>query len=109
MMSDYKFNIGDIVRVLKTDDWSSTGMEQDIGQFGTVVERSDDEGINGYRITNDKNFELWYMEDSLELVSNFNKEAVLNIIYEELLKDTSTETYKALLNIFNKIEKLPCK
>jgi hypothetical protein len=114
-MSDYKFKVGDKVKILKMDEWSNEDMVYDIGRIGIIVDRDDDEGVNGYLVDlEDKYIDgLWYMENSLELVSEnkltFNRTNVLDIIYTELYKDASTETYNALLNILNNIERLKCK
>lgn len=111
-MNDYKFKVGDTVRVLKFDDLSLRGMEANIGNIGVVINCNNDDEINEYLI-NISGCEYWYMEDSLELVEayelTFNRTNVLEIIYTELYKDVSTETYNVLLNILNDIEKLKCK
>ena len=78
-MSDYKFEIGDKVKILKMDEWSNENMVYDIGRIGIIVDRSDDEGVNGYLVdSGDKDISgFWYMENSLELTEqkdNYNKE-----------------------------------
>ena len=111
-MSNYKFNIGDKVRILKLDEWSCREMEANIGKIGVVINCNNDDEINKYLI-NISGCEYWYMEYSLELVEayelTFNRTNVLDIIYTELYKDASTETYNALLNILNGIKRLKCK
>ena len=49
-MSDYKFKVGDKVKILKMDEWSSDGMADDIGRIGIIIDRSNDEGVNGYLV-----------------------------------------------------------
>ena len=43
-MSDYKFYVGDKVKILKMDDWFNENMVDDIGRIGIIVDRSDYEG-----------------------------------------------------------------
>lgn len=120
-MSDYKFNIGDEVKILKIDNWSCEEMENDIGKFGIIIECDNEDGINGYAIKLSKDASLfsepfWYMEDSLKLVKSkklnnkiVSQHEVTNIVWNEMMRDYTEETYSALLNILNKIERLPCK
>ena len=63
-MSDYKFEIGYKVKILKMDEWYNENMADNIGRIGIIVDRSDYEDVNGYFIdSGDKCF--WYMENSL--------------------------------------------
>lgn len=113
-MSDYKFKVGDTVKVLKTDEYSIEGMELNIGKTGIILNRDNRKGNNCYEIDLGNDYFTWYyVEDSLELVSEdkltFNKTNVLDIIYTELHKDVSTEICNVLWHIVNNIEKLKCK
>lgn len=109
-MSDYKFKVGDTVRILKMDEWSNENMVYDIGRIGIIVDRSDDEGVNGYLING-----FWYMENSLELVEskdNYNEELiskddVLSILYET--KESSVINYGTICDLIRRVRELPCK
>ena len=91
-MSDYKFNVGDKVKILKMDEWSNENMIDDIGRIGIVVDYSDDKGVNGYLVDLGDEYTsgFYYMENSLELTEpkdDYNeklvsKDDVLNILYE---------------------------
>ena len=71
-MSDYKFKVGDTVRILKIDEWSNENMVDDIGRIGIIVDCSDDEGVNGYLVDLGDEYTggFYYMENSLELVES---------------------------------------
>lgn len=110
-MSDYKFKIGNRVRILKMDDWSVDDMKNDIGKIGTIIDYNNDEGVNGYLIKNPK-FEYWYMENSLEFVSDGQKEMiriddVLSILYET--KESGIFNYGTICDIIRRVSELPCK
>lgn len=107
-MSDYKFKVGDRVRVLKIDDWSVSGMEYDIGEIGTIIDYDNDDGVNSYLIKISK-FQYWYMENSLELVSEelISKDDVLNILYE--IKENDIFNYEAMYDFVRRVRELPCK
>lgn len=109
-MSNYKFKVGDKVRILKTDDWSVDDMKNDIGKIGTIIDYNNDEGVNGYLIKNPK-FEYWYMENSLEFVSDGQKEMiriddVLSILYET--KESGIFNYGTICDIIKRVSELPC-
>lgn len=116
-MSDYKFKIGDTVRILKIDEWSNDNMVDDIGRIGIIVDRSDDEGVNGYLVDSvDKdNNVFWYMENSLELVESkddyneelISKDDVLSILYET--KESSVINYETVCDLIRRVRELPCK
>ena len=116
-MSDYKFNVGYKVKILKMDEWSNENMVYDIGRIGTIVDRSDDEGVNGYLVDlGDKYIDgFWYMENSLELTEpkdDYNeklisKDDVLNILYET--KESGVINYETICDIIRKVRELPCK
>ena len=116
-MSDYKFEIGDKVKILKMDEWSNENMVDDIGRIGIIVDRSDDEGVNGYLVdSRDKDISgFWYMENSLELTEqkdNYNKELinkddVLSILYET--KESSVINYETICDLIRRVRELPCK
>ena len=110
-MSDYKFKVGDRVRILEMDEWSCKGMEANIGKIGVVVNHNDDEGINGYVIDlRDGHFEWFYMEDSLELIESkedcneelISKNDVLNILYGAISDET-------ICDLIRRVRELPCK
>ena len=42
-MSDYKFNVGDKVKVESLDFWSVENMKSDIGKIGKIVFKEKDE------------------------------------------------------------------
>ena len=113
-MSDYKFKVGDTVRILKIDEWSNENMVDDIGRIGIIVDLSDYEGVNGYFIdSGDKCF--WYMENSLELVESkddyneelISKDDVLSILYET--KESSVINYETICDLIRRVRELPCK
>ena len=110
-MSDYKFKVGNTVKILKIDEWSNDNMVNDIGRIGIIVDRSDDEGVNGYLV--DSGF--WYMENSLELVESkddyneelISKDDVLNILYET--KESGVINYGTIYDLIRRVRELPCK
>ena len=113
-MSDYKFEIGDKVKILKMDEWSNEDMVYDIGRIGIIVDRSDYEGVNGYFIdSGDKCF--WYMENSLELVESkddyneklISKDDVLSILYE--IKESGVINYGTICDLIRRVRELSCK
>lgn len=116
-MSDYKFNVGDKVKILKMDDWFNENMVDDIGRIGIIVDRSDYEGINGYLVDlGDKDISgFWYMENSLELVESkydyneelISKDDVLSILYE--IKESDVINYGTICDLIRKVRELPCK
>ena len=116
-MNDYKFEVGDKVKILKMDDWSNKNMANDIGRIGIIVDRDDDEGVTGYLVDlGDKYIDgFWYMENSLELIEqkdNYNKELiskddVLSILYET--KESGVINYETICDIIRKVRELPCK
>lgn len=74
-MSDYKFDIGDKVKVESLDFWSIEGMENAIGKIGKIVfkEKDKHKKCNAYLIKydDDENYEhrlWWFAEDSLSLI-----------------------------------------
>ena len=71
-MSDYKFEIGDTVKILTMDESSNQNMIDDIGRIGIIVDCSDDEGVNGYLVDLGDEYTggFYYMENSLELVES---------------------------------------
>lgn len=108
-MSDYKFNVGDRVKILKMDEWSNDGMVDDIGRIGTIVDLSDDEGVNGYLVNLGDEYIgdfYYYMENSLELTESkeelISKDDVLNILYEAF-------NYRGICDIIRRVRELPCK
>ena len=116
-MSDYKFKVGDKVKILKMDEWSNGSMVNDISRIGIIVDRSDDEGINGYLVDlGDKYIcGFWYMENSLELVESkddyneelISKDDVLSILYET--KESGVINYGTICNLIRRVRELPCK
>ena len=120
-MSDYKFNVGDKVKILKMDDWFNENMVDDIGigRIGIIVDRSDYEGVNGYLVDlEDKDISgFWYMENSLELVDVeskddyneelINKDDVLSILYET--KESGVINYGTICDLIRRVRELPCK
>ena len=121
-MSNYKFNIGDKVRILKMDEWSyKESMEDDVDRIGVIIDRDDEENINGYsvRVIEDfLGFGFWYMEDSLELVklekedNNYkeetvNKDDVLSILYET--KESEVINRGTICDLIRRVSELPCK
>ena len=116
-MSDYKFNVGDKVKILKMDDWSNKNMADDIGRIGIIVDRSDDEGVNGYLVDLGNKYicGFWYMENSLELVESkddyneelISKDDVLSILYET--KESGVINYGTICDLIRRVRELPCK
>lgn len=116
-MSDYKFNVGDRVRILKMDEWSTENMIDDIGRIGIIVDCSDDEGVNGYLVDLGDEYigGFYYMENSLELTESkddyneklISKDDVLNILYET--KENGIFNYGTICDIIRRIRELPCK
>ena len=112
-MSDYKFKVGDTVRILKIDEWSNENMVYDIGRIGIIVDRNEDEGINGYLVDLENKYidGFWYMENSLELVSSneemIRKHDVLSILYEA--KESGVINYGTICDLIRRVRELPCK
>lgn len=116
-MSDYKFNVGDKVKILKMDEWSNDGMANDIGRIRIIIDRFNDEGVNGYLIDlGNKNIIcFWYMEDSLELTEPkddyneklINKDDVLNILYET--KESGIFNHGTICDLIRRVRELSCK
>ena len=116
-MSDYKFEIGDKVKILKMDEWYNENMVDNIGRIGIIVNRSDYEGVNGYFIdSRDKYIRgFWYMENSLELVESkddyneelISKDDVLSILYET--KESGVINYGTICDLIRQVRELSCK
>ena len=116
-MSDCKFKVGDKVKILKMDDWSNKNMAYDIGRIGIIVDRDDDEGVNGYLVDLGNKFidGFWYMENSLELTESkddyneklISKDDVLNILYET--KESGVINYGTICDLIRRVRELPCK
>ena len=116
-MSDYKFKVGDTVKILKMDEWSNKSMVDDIGRIGIIVDCSNEEGVNGYLVDlGDKYIcGFWYMENSLELVESkddyneelISKDDVLSILYET--KESGVINYGTICDLIRRVRELPCK
>ena len=116
-MSDYKFKVGDKVKILKMDEWYNENMVDNIGRIGIIVDRSDYEGVNGYFIdSGDKYIRgFWYMENSLELVESkddyneelISKDDVLSILYET--KESGIFNYGTICDLIRRVRELSCK
>ena len=116
-MSDYKFKVGDTVKILKMDEWSNKSMVDDIGRIGIIVDRDDVKGVNGYLVDlGDKYIcGFWYMENSLELVESkddyneelISKDDVLSILYET--KESGVINYGTICDLIRRVRELPCK
>ena len=116
-MSDYKFKVGDTVKILKMDEWSNKSMVDDIGRIGIIVDCSNEEGVNGYLVDlGDKYINgFWYMENSLELVESkddyneelISKDDVLSILYET--KESGVINYGTICDLIRRVRELPCK
>lgn len=116
-MSDYKFKVRDKVKILKMDEWSSDGMVDDIGRIGIIIDRSNDEGVNGYLVDLGDEWlgEFWYMENSLELTESkddyneelISKDDVLNILYET--KESEIFNHETIYELIKRVSELPCK
>ena len=116
-MSDYKFKVGDTVKILKMDEWYNENMVDNIGRIGIIVDRSDYEGVNGYFIdSGDKYIRgFWYMENSLELVESkddyneelISKDDVLSILYET--KESGVINYGTICDLIRQVRELSCK
>ena len=116
-MSDYKFKVGDKVKILKMDEWSNGNMVDDISRIGIIVDRSDDEGVNGYLV--DLGYKyingFWYMENSLELAESkddyneklISKDDVLSILYET--KESGIFSYGTICDLIRQVRELSCK
>ena len=111
-MSDYKFKVGDRVRILKIDEWSSENMKDNIGQLGIITECNDDVGINGYHIKDILGSEYWYKEDSLELVESdirLNRDVVSRKRILELLQYAKEHKDVTIDDLILCVRELPCK
>ena len=116
-MSDYKFKVGDTVKILKMDEWSNNSMVDDIGRIGIIVDCSNEEGVNGYLVDlGDKYINgFWYMENSLELVESkddyneelISKDDVVSILYEA--KESGVINYGTICDLIRRVRELPCK
>ena len=113
-MSDYKFKVGDKVKILKMDEWSIKNMVDNIGKIGIIVDRNDDEGVNGYYIDlGDKYIcGFWYMEDSLELVESYtrlNRDVVSRKRILKLLQYAKEHKYVTIDDLILCVRELRCK
>ena len=113
-MSDYKFKVGNRVRILKMDDWSNENMADAIGKIGTIVDCDNDEGVNGYLVDlGDKYINgLWYMENSLELVKSdieLNRDAISKKRILELLQYAKEHKDVTIDDLILCVRELPCK
>ena len=109
-MSDYKFKVGDRVRILKMDEWCCRGMEENIDKIAVVVNCYNDEGAVGYNVNlSNGKFAYFYMEDSLELVNEklISKDDVLSILYET--KESGIFNYGTIYDLIRRVSDLPCK
>lgn len=111
-MSNYKFNIGDRVKILKMDKWSCSGMEENIGKIGVIIGRDDEDGVVGYDIGLENGRTTWYYaEDSLklELVNKgmINKDDILSILYDT--KENGVINYGTICDLIRRVRELPCK
>ena len=116
-MSDYKFKVGDKVKILKMDEWSNEDMVDEIGRIGIIADRNDDEGVNGYLVDLGDEYicGFWYMENSLELTEpkdDYNeklisKDDVLNILYGT--KESGIFNYGTICDLIRRVRELPCK
>ena len=116
-MSDYKFKVGDTVKILKMDEWSNKSMVDDIDRIGIIADCSNEEGVNGYLVDlGDKYIcGFWYMENSLELVESkddyneelISKDDVLSILYEA--KESGVINYGTICDLIRQVRELPCK
>lgn len=113
-MSDYKFKVGDKVKILKMDEWSIENMVDNIGRIGIIVDRNDDEGVNGYLVDLGDEYigGFYYMENSLELVKSnielnrdtISKKRILELLqYAKELKDVTID------DLILCVRELPCK
>lgn len=82
-MNKREFEIGDIVKIVSTDSYSTPAMEYLIGKKGVI--RDIDNKDNTYLVSiNGKTW--WYEPDSLEPLCNndfISKEEVLKFLYEK--------------------------
>ena len=111
-MSDYKFKIGDKVKILKMDEWVD-----DIGRIGIIVDCFNEEGVNDYLVDlGDKYIRgFLYAEDSLELVESkddyneelISKDDVLSILYE--IKESGVINYGTICDLIRQVRELSCK
>ena len=116
-MSDYKFKVGDTVKILKMDEWSNKSMVDDIGRIGIIVDCSNEEGVNGYLVDLGNKYinGFWYMENSLELVESkddyneelISKDDVLSILYET--KESGVINYGTICDLIRRVRELSCK
>ena len=116
-MSDYKFKVGDTVKILKMEEWSNKSMVDYIGRIGIIVDRDDVKGVNGYLVDlGDKYINgFWYMENSLELVESkddyneelISKDDVLSILYET--KESGVINYGTICDLIRRVRELSCK
>lgn len=121
-MSNYKFNVGDTVKVIKLDDWSCEEMINEVGEIGIIADCDDkEEGINGYAVKMNEDgigAWFWFMEDSLEFVESekednnckeekVSKDDVLSILYEA--KENGTINYGTICDLIKRVRYLSCK
>ena len=117
IMSDYKFKVGDTVKILKMDEWSNKSMVDNIGRIGIIVDCFNEKGVNGYLVgLGDKYIcGFRYMENSLELVESkddyneelISKDDVLSILYET--KESGVINYGTICDLIRRVRELPCK
>lgn len=113
-MSDYEFKVGDRVKILKMDEWSIKNMVDNIGRIGIIVDRNDDEGVNGYFVDlGDKYIGgFWYMENSLELVKSdikLNRDTISRKRILELLQYAKEHKDVTIDDLILCVRELPCK
>ena len=108
-MSDYKFKVGDTVKILKMDEWVD-----DIDRIGIIVDCFNVEGVNGYIVDlGDKYVRgFLYAENSLELVESkddyneklIRKHDVLSILYEA--KESGVINYGTICDLIRRVREL---
>lgn len=113
-MSDYKFKVGDRIRILKMDEFSIENMVNNIGRIGIITNCDNEEDANGYVVNLGNDF-WYYMENSLELAEpkdDYNeklisKDNVLSILYET--KENGIFNYGTICDLIRRVRELPCK
>lgn len=111
-MSDYKFKVGDTIRILKMDKYSCKElMSADIGKIGFITYCYNDDGINCY-VVSLENSKWLYAEDSLELVESdtrLNRDIVSRKRILELLQYAKKHKDVTIDDLIICVRELPCK
>lgn len=96
------------------DELSNDGIANDIGRIGIIIDRFNDEGVNGYLVDLGDEYigGFWYMENSLELVKSnieLNRDTISKKRILELLQYAKEHKDVTIDDLILCVRELPCK